>query len=106
MPNVIDADTHIFEPKEMWEHLDKGMYLRRPIVVEGPRDTIYRRSNFWIIDGTASCNRCRLHCCMTSSRFACVLPGRTVSTILRWSSFTEGFSSFSTIDSRWRRPHR
>ena len=49
--NVIDADTHVFEPKEMWEHIDQDWYLRRPIVVEGPKDTVYRRSNFWIIDG-------------------------------------------------------
>ena len=51
MPGVIDADTHIFEPPEMWEHIDPDMYLRRPIIVQGPDDTVYRRSNFWIIDG-------------------------------------------------------
>ena len=51
MPGVIDADTHVFEPKEMWESMGPDMYPRRPIIVEGPKDTVYRRSNFWIIDG-------------------------------------------------------
>ena len=51
IPGIIDADTHVFEPPEMWERLDPDMYQRRPIIVEGPADTVYRRSNFWIIDG-------------------------------------------------------
>src|SRR5437870_3672263 len=28
------------------------MYPRRPIIVSGPGDTVYRRSSFWLIDGT------------------------------------------------------
>ena len=51
IPGIIDADTHVFEPPEMWERIDPEMYPRRPIIVEGPADTVYRRSNFWIIDG-------------------------------------------------------
>jgi hypothetical protein len=27
------------------------MYPRRPIIVSGPADTVYRRSGFWLIDG-------------------------------------------------------
>ena len=37
---------------------------------------------------------------MTSSRFALLLPGRTVSVILRWLSRTEGFASSSLTESR------
>ncbi|MCH8930210.1 MAG: S-adenosylmethionine:tRNA ribosyltransferase-isomerase [Proteobacteria bacterium] len=51
MKGVIDADTHVFEPRETWDFLDEEMYLRRPIIVSGPSDTVYRRSNFWLIDG-------------------------------------------------------
>ncbi len=51
MPGVIDADTHIFEPPELWEFLDKEWYLRRPIVVSADSDTIYKKSRFWMIDG-------------------------------------------------------
>lgn len=51
MKGVIDADTHVFEPRETWDFLDEEMYPRRPIIVSGPSDTVYRRSNFWLIDG-------------------------------------------------------
>ena len=51
MPGVIDADTHIFEPPELWNYLDKEWYLRRPIVVSAESDTIYKKSRFWMIDG-------------------------------------------------------
>lgn len=51
MPTVIDADTHIFEPPELWDYLDKEWYLRRPIVVSADSDTVYKKSRFWVIDG-------------------------------------------------------
>ncbi len=51
MLRAIDADTHIFEPAQVWDFLDEDMYPRRPIIVSGPRDTVYRRSGFWLIDG-------------------------------------------------------
>jgi predicted TIM-barrel fold metal-dependent hydrolase len=49
---VLDADTHILEPAEMWEHFEPAMYARRPVMVSVPNDTLYGRSNaFWLIDG-------------------------------------------------------
>ena len=52
MPRVLDADTHILEPAEMWQHFAEAMYPRRPVLVTVPNDTLYRRSNaFWLIDG-------------------------------------------------------
>lgn len=52
MASVIDADTHIAEPFEMWDHLDPAMHHRRPVVVQVPKDTLYRKNNaMWLIDG-------------------------------------------------------
>jgi predicted TIM-barrel fold metal-dependent hydrolase len=51
MLRAIDADTHIFESTQVWDSIDEEMYPRRPIIVSGPGDTVYRRSSFWIIDG-------------------------------------------------------
>ena len=51
MLHAIDADTHLFESTQVWDFLDEEMYLRRPIIVSGPKDTVYRRSGFWLIDG-------------------------------------------------------
>src|SRR3989475_9759721 len=51
MLRAIDADTHIFESAQVWDFLDEDMYPRRPIIVSGPHDTVYRRSGFWLIDG-------------------------------------------------------
>ena len=51
IPGIIDADTHVFEPPEMWERLDPDMYQRRAHHSGRAGDTVYRRSNFWIIDG-------------------------------------------------------
>ena len=45
MPGIIDADTHILEPREMWEDFDKELYDRRPVVVSGPNRL------HWLIDG-------------------------------------------------------
>ncbi len=30
---ILDADTHIAEPPEMWDFLDPEWYPRRPVVV-------------------------------------------------------------------------
>ena len=51
MLHAIDADTHIFESTPVWDFIDEEMYPRRPIIVSGPQDTVYRRSGFWLIDG-------------------------------------------------------
>ena len=51
MLHAIDADTHLFESTQVWDFLDEEMYPRRPIIVSGPKDTVYRRSGFWLIDG-------------------------------------------------------
>jgi predicted TIM-barrel fold metal-dependent hydrolase len=51
MHGIVDADTHLFEPQEVWDFFDKALYPRRPIVLTGPKDTVYRKSRFWLIDG-------------------------------------------------------
>jgi len=52
MPGVLDADTHIAEPLEMWDHLDPEWHPRRPVVVQVPQDTQYGGSDhMWLIDG-------------------------------------------------------
>ena len=51
MLHAIDADTHLFESTQVWDFMDEEMYPRRPIIVSGPKDTVYRRSGFWLIDG-------------------------------------------------------
>src|SRR5438093_8311065 len=51
MLRAVDADTHIFESPQVWDFLDEQMYARRPIIVSAPRDTVYKRGSFWLIDG-------------------------------------------------------
>jgi predicted TIM-barrel fold metal-dependent hydrolase len=49
---IIDADTHLGEPKAMWDMLDERFYARRPVVASIPNDTLYGGKNaFWVIDG-------------------------------------------------------
>ena len=49
---IIDSDTHIAEPVAMWDHIDEGMYSRRPVLTSVPEDTLYGpRNAFWLIDG-------------------------------------------------------
>ena len=49
---IIDSDTHIAEPLAMWDHMEKEMYPRRPVLASVPEDTIYGpRNAFWLIDG-------------------------------------------------------
>ncbi len=45
MPGIIDADTHIIEPREVWDEFDSGRIAQRPIVVPGPNRL------HWLIDG-------------------------------------------------------
>ena len=53
MTLVIDADTHIAEPPQMWEHLEPGFYDRRPLLIQIPGDTVYGHFNaMWLIDGS------------------------------------------------------
>jgi hypothetical protein len=51
MLRAIDADTHVFESPPVWDFLDESMHPRRPIVLTGSRDTVYRSGSFWLIDG-------------------------------------------------------
>jgi predicted TIM-barrel fold metal-dependent hydrolase len=52
MPGVVDADTHIAESEAMWNHIDRAMVPRRPILAQIPDDTWYKERNaFWLIDG-------------------------------------------------------
>ena len=51
MLRAVDADTHIFESPQVWDFIDEQMYARRPIIVSAPRDTVYKRGSFWLIDG-------------------------------------------------------
>ena len=53
MAGILDADTHVAEPPQMWEYLDLEWRPRRPVVVEVPDDTQYGKSDhMWLIDGT------------------------------------------------------
>ena len=52
MAGILDADTHIAEPPEMWDYLDPEWKPRRPVIVNVPEDTVYGRSDhMWLIDG-------------------------------------------------------
>ncbi len=52
MAGVLDADTHIAEPLQMWDHLDPEWRPRRPVIVEVPDDTLYGGADhMWLIDG-------------------------------------------------------
>ena len=52
MAGVLDADTHIAEPVEMWDYLDPEWHARRPVIVSVPDDTLYGESDhMWLIDG-------------------------------------------------------
>ncbi len=52
MKAVLDADTHIAEPPEMWNFLDPEWDPRRPVIVQVPEDTQYGDTDhMWLIDG-------------------------------------------------------
>src|SRR5579862_8343798 len=49
---IVDADTHICEPAEMWELMPKELYSCRPVMATLPSDTLYGgRNAVWLIDG-------------------------------------------------------
>ena len=53
MDGILDADTHVAEPPQMWDYLDSEWRPRRPVVVSVPDDTQYGKSDhMWLIDGT------------------------------------------------------
>ncbi len=45
MAGIVDADTHILEPREMWDFFNKELASQRPTVVAGPERL------HWLIDG-------------------------------------------------------
>ena len=52
MASILDADTHIAEPPEMWDFLDPEWRARRPVIVNVPEDTLYGGADhMWLIDG-------------------------------------------------------
>ena len=44
MAGIVDADTHILEPREMWDFFDKELASECPTVVSGPNRL------HWLID--------------------------------------------------------
>ncbi len=49
---VIDADSHVEEPAEMWAYLDPAYRDRKPIIVSGEdRPDLHGMNAFWHIDG-------------------------------------------------------
>jgi predicted TIM-barrel fold metal-dependent hydrolase len=49
---VIDADSHVEEPAEMWNYLDPQYWDRRPITVTGEnRPDLFGMNAFWYVDG-------------------------------------------------------
>src|SRR5215475_12925749 len=49
---LVDADTHVSENEHMWEHFEREMYHRRPVLISVPENTLYGdRNAFWLIDG-------------------------------------------------------
>ncbi|MCI0879131.1 MAG: hypothetical protein J4N78_09640, partial [Chloroflexi bacterium] len=52
MAGVLDPDTHIAEPPQMWDYLEPEWRPRRPVIVNVPDDTVYGGSDhMWLIDG-------------------------------------------------------
>ncbi len=53
MAGVVDADTHIIKHEGIWEFMDRELYSKRPVLLAGPSDTLYKGANgFWLIDGS------------------------------------------------------
>lgn len=51
---VIDADSHIEEVAEIWEHLDSEFQSRRPFPITVEKNIGHTNLNaFWYIDGNA-----------------------------------------------------
>lgn len=52
MAGILDADTHIAEPPQMWDYLDPEWYAQRPVIVGVPDDTVFGTADhMWLIDG-------------------------------------------------------
>jgi len=51
MQGIIDADTHVVESEEMWEHFPKALAARKPIAVPAVDEATGRGRNYWLIDG-------------------------------------------------------
>ncbi|MBM3502541.1 MAG: amidohydrolase [Alphaproteobacteria bacterium] len=51
---IIDADSHIEEPDEVWNFIDEPYRYRRPVAVKRPNLTgPFAQDMFWLIDGQA-----------------------------------------------------
>ena len=53
---VIDADSHVYEVEETWDHLPKEYRARRPLPITiKPGDAPYMGvdNSFWLVDGRA-----------------------------------------------------
>jgi hypothetical protein len=49
---IIDADSHIEEVSEVWDHLDADYQARRPFPITVEKNIGYTNLNaFWYIDG-------------------------------------------------------
>ncbi len=49
---VIDADSHVMEPAEVWDHLPPEYEARKPFIITGEDKPILQGMNsFWYIDG-------------------------------------------------------
>jgi ribosomal protein S10 len=42
---LVDADTHVSENEQMWEHFEREMYHRRPVLISVPENTLYGDRN-------------------------------------------------------------
>ena len=40
---LVDADTHVSEHEQMWEHFAREMYHRRPVLISRSREYPLRR---------------------------------------------------------------
>lgn len=50
---VIDADSHVEEPNEAWDHLDPQYESRRPFPIKAEnRPLLHNMNAFWYIDGS------------------------------------------------------
>lgn len=52
VPRIIDADSHVMEAAEVWEHLPADYVTRRPFIITGENKPFLQGMNsFWYIDG-------------------------------------------------------
>ena len=49
---IIDADSHVEEADDVWNHLDPAYAHRRPVIVQHPGlPGPYAQDAYWLIDG-------------------------------------------------------